>query len=299
MRMPRVKVEREAYYHVTSRCALQEYLMNSEAKDMFVKMMRRAEKFSGVHIITYCIMDNHFHILVKVPTRRDISEATLKERITILYGVEKADRIFSRWKAFANAGDEESVLREQDAFRKRMYDLSEFGKTLKQRFSVWYCQNHNQKSKVGSSIHAENRVIEGTLWQGRFHSVLVESSQRAIAAVAAYIDLNPVRAKIVSNAKAYRWSGYSAAKRGNLDAKIARKQIDSSFYDSIIEEKTNVFVTKVPAMSRGIAFGTMKFVIATIKEKRDEERTRTIATPLAKKGRLALLFSAGRIKAKA
>ena len=130
MRMLRVKVERDAYYHVTSRCALQEYLMGAKAKDMFVKMMRRAERFSGVHILTYCVMDNHFHILVKVPRRRDISEATLKERITILYGTEKADSIFARWKAFANAGDDESVQREQNAFRKRMYDLSEFGKHL-------------------------------------------------------------------------------------------------------------------------------------------------------------------------
>jgi len=38
--------------------------------------------------------------------------------------------------------------------------------------------------------------------------VLVENSENAKAAVAAYIDLNPVRAKIVADPKDYRWGGY-------------------------------------------------------------------------------------------
>lgn len=292
MRMPRVKVERDAYYHVTSRCALQEYLMGAKAKDMFVKMMRRAERFSGVHILTYCVMDNHFHILVKVPRRRDISEATLKERITILYGTEKADSIFARWKAFANAGDDESVQREQNAFRKRMYDLSEFGKTLKQRFSVWYCQNH--KRKVGNGTNAEVGAIQGTMWQGRFHSVLVESSQKALTAVAAYIDMNPVRAKIVATAQAYKWSGFGAAKCGDIDAKAAHRIVDSNLYDSILDEKTHGFIEKVPSISRGVAFGSAMFVSSAINDSRNSEKSRTVATPLADVGELALLCSAHR-----
>lgn len=292
MRMPRVKIERDAYYHVTSRCALQEYLMDAKAKDMFVKMMRRAERFSGVHILTYCVMDNHFHILVKVPKRRDISEATLKERIAILYGAEKADSIFARWRAFANAGDDESVQREQDAFRKRMYDLSEFGKTLKQRFSVWYCQNH--KRKVGNGTNAEVRAIQGTMWQGRFHSVLVESSQKALTAVAAYIDMNPVRAKIVANAQAYKWSGFGAAKCGDIDAKAAHRIVDSNLYDSILDEKAHGFIERVPSISRGVAFGSAMFVSSAINVSRGLEKSRTVATPLANVGELALLCSAHR-----
>jgi hypothetical protein len=41
-----------------------------------------------------------------------------------------------------------------------------------------------------------NRRLErtGTLWEGRFKSVLVEGGEQALLTVAAYIDLNPVRA---------------------------------------------------------------------------------------------------------
>ena len=299
MRQARIKVDGDGYYHVTSRCALQEYLMEAKAKDVFVRMMRRAETFSGVEIVTYCVMDNHFHILLKVPERKEVDMAELRRRITVLYGKEKAGRIFARWKAFEEQGDMETVADEQDAFRKRMYDLSEFGKTLKQRYSVWYRANHTRK--VGNDGLQEERAIEGTIWQGRFHSVLVEPTEKALTAVAAYIDMNPVRAKLVSDAAAYRWSGYGAAKHGDPDAKAARKIVDARIYASILDEKTHGFAKQVPSVSRGVAVGTESFVSATIDEARGKERRRkgVVAIPLAKEGSLALLCSAGRRMAEA
>lgn len=290
MRQARIKKAEEAYYHVTSRCALQSFLMKGEDKDMFVKMMRRAEYFSGVHIITYCVMDNHFHLLLKVPERRDVSEAELKRRITALYGDSKASRIFSRWDSMKESGDGKAAIREQEAFRKRMFDLSEFGKTLKQRYSVWYCANHKTTDGNG-----EERKIEGTIWQGRFHSVIVESSQKALTAVAAYIDLNPVRANIVRDAKAYRWSAYGAAKRGNTAAKQAHAAIECPFYDDVIKRKQDGFEARLPSVSRGMAFGSKKFVSQTIASA-DGGRINTVPLPIAKQGDLATVFSAVRRK---
>ena len=268
--------------------------MGNDAKDMFVKMMRRAATFSGVEIITYCVMDNHFHILLKVPKRREIGEDELKRRVSTLYGQIKARVIFSRWKASMEAGEEERVHEEQDAFRKRMYDLSEFGKTLKQRYSVWYRSHYPRK--VGDPAHPEISTIEGTMWQGRFHSVLVEPTQKALTAVAAYIDMNPVRAKMVSDARFYRWSGYGAARRGDKTAKENRKFVDATLYQSIIEEKTHGFSAKVPSVSRGIAIGRTTFVMEKICETRGRTRTRTrtVAVPLAESGGLSLLCSAKR-----
>jgi hypothetical protein len=46
---------------------------------------------------------------------------------------------------------------------------------------------------------------------GRYKSVLVEENEHAQVTVAAYIDLNPVRAGIVKDPKDYRWSGYAEA----------------------------------------------------------------------------------------
>jgi putative transposase len=48
----------------------------------------------------------------------------------------------------------------------------------------------------------------GTLWEGRFHSCMVNSDAYALACYR-YIELNPVRAKMVAVPTEYRWSSYS------------------------------------------------------------------------------------------
>jgi hypothetical protein len=81
-----------------------------------------------------------------------------------------------------------------------MWDVSRFMKVLKQRFSQWF----NGRGPVRR---------KGTLWEDRFRSVLVESGE-ALQTMAAYIDLNPVRAGLVDDPKDYRWCGYGEACAG-------------------------------------------------------------------------------------
>jgi putative transposase len=59
----------------------------------------------------------------------------------------------------------------------------------------------------------------GTLWEGRYRSSLVDSDAYLIACMR-YIELNPVRAGIVSDPAAYRWSSYGANALGTGDALV-------------------------------------------------------------------------------
>jgi len=77
-------------------------------------------------------------------------------------------------------------------FLDRMHDLSCFVGELKQRIS----QRYNLKTER-----------KGPLWEDRFKSVLVQGSPGVLATVAAYIDLNAVRAGIVVEPKDWRWCG--------------------------------------------------------------------------------------------
>ena len=54
-----------------------------------------------------------------------------------------------------------------------------------------------------------NRVYgrTGTLWEGRFKSCLIDS-ERYLLECYRYIELNPVRANMVDEPSAYRWSSY-------------------------------------------------------------------------------------------
>ena len=72
-------------------------------------------------------------------------------------------------------------------------------KLVKQRFSVWYNRSHQRY---------------GTLWAERFKSVLVEAKSGVMRTMAAYIDLNPVRAGLVNDPKDYRFCGYAEAVAG-------------------------------------------------------------------------------------
>ena len=88
-------------------------------------------------------------------------------------------------------------------YTRRMHDLSEFMKSLLERFTKWFNRTHSRS---------------GTLWEDRFKSVIVESGVAA-RTMAAYIDLNPLRAGMVKDPADYRWSSYGEAvgggKKGN------------------------------------------------------------------------------------
>ena len=66
----RIKPQKGAtHYHVMSRTVNGEFLFGPTEKEAFRRMMWRLARFSGVEIFTYVVMDNHFHLLVKVPDR--------------------------------------------------------------------------------------------------------------------------------------------------------------------------------------------------------------------------------------
>jgi REP element-mobilizing transposase RayT len=204
MRRKRIKVKEGAYYHLVSRCALKEFLLADEEKQVFAAMIRKMARFSGIEVLTYCVMSNHFHILARVPPPRPLSESELLARVAILYGNAEAKAMRARWDLARKSGQASQVEQEQAQLLKRMGDISPFMQGLKQRFTIWYRAHHKDH--------------EGTLWQSRFSSTLVEGGG-SLAAVAAYIDLNPVRAGLVTDPKDYRFSGYGASCAGDTEAR--------------------------------------------------------------------------------
>ena len=45
-----------------------------------------AADFSGVDVLTYVVMDNHFHLCVRVPRREgEVPESEVLRRVSVLY----------------------------------------------------------------------------------------------------------------------------------------------------------------------------------------------------------------------
>ena len=201
MRKARIKVTHlSAVYHCISRIVGEEYLLDDLCKETFRGFMWQQADFAGLQILTYCLMTNHTHILVWVPAPVEISDTQLLERVQALYGLEAKEALRLQ-EDIERRGKIPRKIRER--LLKRMGDVSAFMKELKQRFSRWYNQSHERF---------------GTLWAERFKSVLVEDDSEALRTVAAYIDLNPVRAGLVGDPKDHRFSGYAEALDGDARA---------------------------------------------------------------------------------
>ena len=198
-----------ACYHCYGRCVNKERLLgDGEAKDRFVAELRRVAAFCGVEVLTFCVMSNHYHILVRIDLKaKEVEDKELVRRFRALYGEDKCPYINMDAGRVASVLD--SKLDDAEAVRvhlkSRMGELAGFMKTLKQRYSVWY---NGERGRVG------------TLWAERYKSCVVQDSPHVLRVVGAYIELNPVRAGLAERAEAYRWSGYGAAVGGEASPSL-------------------------------------------------------------------------------
>ena len=222
MRRARIKVDGEGFYHVVSRIGGRRFLLDDKEKGILLGMIRRAAGFSGVEVYTYAIMDNHFHLLVRVPGKREVSEEELRRRVVALYGAERAGLLFAEWAKRERKGKNAAVEAEKERLKKRMYDLSQFCKTFKEAYTQDYNRRHGNT---------------GTIWEGRFKSLLLEGSARALLTVAGYIHLNPVRAGTVEKAEEAKNTGYGAACGGDDAARDGLDGLASRARGKAVGEK--------------------------------------------------------------
>lgn len=214
-----------SYYHCLSRVIEKRFIFDEQAREHFRKLMRQQETFSGVRVLTWTCMSNHFHVLVAVEEKNGKKvqdelrrlmndDAAFLAHLRHLYTPKALEEIEKLLKLIRKAPNpdqtdsagarskkhrewkEKQIARVKQPYFDRMHDLSCFVGELKQRISQWYNLKNERK---------------GPLWEDRFKSVLVQGSPGVLATVAAYIDLNAVRAGIVKEPKEWRWCGYAEA----------------------------------------------------------------------------------------
>ncbi|MGL4398249.1 MAG: transposase [Luteolibacter sp.] len=239
-----------AIYHCLSRVVDRNFVLEVDEREHFRMLMRMCEKFTGCRVLSYCLMSNHFHVLLEVSPMPEggISDEELFRRLSVFYNEAQVAEIARELEEAASVtpvemrgefqlppmdemdapltrAQEEAMAKEQaerrvekirDRYTRRMHDLSEFMKSLLERFTKWFNRTHSRS---------------GRLWEDRFKSVIVESGTAA-RTMAAYIDLNPVRAGMVKDPADYRWSSYGEAvgggKKGN--GKKAREGLVRAYF---------------------------------------------------------------------
>jgi len=240
MRFSRIKLQQEtAVYHCMSRIVGGQYLLGDVEKEKMRELIWRQAQFCGVEVVSYCVMSNHFHVLVRVADHQVVSDQELIRRAELVYR-KKSPYLLLLQGYLKVTGKIPEDLR--TSLLNRMGDISVYIKELKQRFSRWY----NKK---------EERF--GTLWSERFKSVLIEDSPGVVRTLAAYIDLNPVRAGFVEDPKDYRFCSYHEAVVGE---KRAREGI-LSFHESRQWKKVSAEYRKYLYVKSGESGRSDKYVM--------------------------------------
>ena len=221
-RIPRLLVsETPTVYHIISRAVLPGLPFNASDKDRLQSLILHFSQIYFTEILGFCLMDNHFHLLVRMFPEDYGDEASLRERFRLAYG----DKV-----AFSSGKIKD--------FRKKWSSLSAFVKEIKQSFSRYYNKQNGRK---------------GYLWGDRFKSVIVQDG-RTLVNCLAYIDLNPVRANIVQRPEDYRWSSLGYHVQSGNRAKFL--SLDLGMVDWGIEikdrlQKYREFVYETGALDSG------------------------------------------------
>jgi putative transposase len=141
-RPPRVQVA-GGIFHVTARGNRQQLIYADDAdRQLFLSLLERVVARCGWRCHAYCLMSNHFHLVIETP------------QPNLSYGLQLLNGAYAQ------------------------------------------CFNHRHG-------------LSGHLFQGRFHSVLVETSDQFLQLVR-YVVLNPVRAGLCERPEDWPWSSYRA-----------------------------------------------------------------------------------------
>ena len=245
MRTRRIYGEPEsAVYHCMTRTVNGEFFFEDREKEMMRKMLWQVAGFSGVEVLAYVVMSNHLHVLVRVcGAAKEVSDVELVRRYALLYPKPTDHQpmdLAVLEEALKTNSDEGQRIRA--VLQARMGDVSEFMKTLKQRFSIWFNRS---------------RERYGPVWCDRFKSTVVEDDPAVLRTVAAYIDLNPVRAKLVDDPKDYRFCGYAEALagQGQLRTALCAMTLHDDFSKALALYRTVIFAKGVGPKRNGEGAG--------------------------------------------
>jgi len=114
----------------------------------------------------------------------------------------------------------------------------------------------------------------GHFWQDRYKSIII-SKDKYLLACGSYVELNPVRAKVVEDPKDYKWSSYHAYAYGKRDPLVDEHHIYTNLSTDERERRNNYreFVREMKQkkamkgeMERRVIYGSDNFMRKLMRE---------------------------------
>ena len=211
-----VCLDETPYYHVTSRCVRRAFLCGIDRQSgksyehrrgWIEDRIRIVSSVFSIELCAYAIMSNHYHLVVRIDPHEPAGWSD--------------DEVLNRWTALFRgpilvqrylAGDPlatvelDTVRTVAKLYRARLGSLSWFMKCLNE--------------PIARKANAEDSC-SGHFWEARFHSQPL-SSEGALLAAMAYVDLNPIRAGIAGTPEDSDYTSIKVRLTGDAERTVQR-----------------------------------------------------------------------------
>jgi REP element-mobilizing transposase RayT len=208
------------YYHVYSRCVRRAFLCGIDRQTGRSYEHRRAwiedrarvlSSLFSIDLCAYAVMSNHYHLVVKLTPGEPAgwSDDEVLRRWTAIF---RGPLLVQRYRAGEplSHAEGETVHAVAAVYRTRLGSLSWFMKCLNE--------------PIARQANAEDHCT-GHFWEARFHSQPLRSEQALLAAMA-YVDLNPVRARLAQTPETSEYTSIRARLQGHYRQRTRREAVE-------------------------------------------------------------------------
>ncbi|GAA4885680.1 transposase [Ferrimonas pelagia] len=216
-RRSQVSLQDTPYYHCVTRCVRRSFLCGDDPftgksyehrRGWVEKRLLALSSVFAIELCAFAVMSNHTHVVLRVDRELALSwtvEQVLKRWHSLHKGtlLTQAYMATERRKELSD-GQIDIVLKTAEQYRQRLFDLS------------WFMRSLNEF--IAREANREDGCT-GRFWEGRFKSQAL-LDEAAVLSCMAYVDLNPIRAKM---AKTPEQSNHTSIQR-RIRAAISGKQ---------------------------------------------------------------------------
>ncbi|MDP2505505.1 transposase [Oceanobacter sp. 3_MG-2023] len=191
-RKQQVSIEATPYYHCVSRCVRRAYLCGTDSvsgqsyehrRGWLEERILALPQIFAIQVAAYAVMSNHYHVVLFIDTRQAQAWSDM-DVVLRWHQLFKGNALSQRFVQEELLSEPEqqrlSILIEE--WRSRLSDIS------------WFMRVLNEA--IAREANAEDDC-SGRFWEGRFKSQAL-LDEAALLSCMAYVDLNPVRAKIAA-----------------------------------------------------------------------------------------------------
>jgi REP element-mobilizing transposase RayT len=178
------------YYHCVARCVRRAFLCGQDKlsgqsyehrRHWIEDKLQALTKVFAIDVCAYAVMSNHYHVVLFIDEAKAKQWTMMEilERWHYLYKGTLLTRQYCRGETLSKPLLD-IVKATAEVYRKRLIKVS------------WFMGNINEG--IARAANQEDKC-SGRFWEGRFKSQAL-LDEAALAACMAYVDLNPIRAKI-------------------------------------------------------------------------------------------------------